>query len=78
MFGRGPRRTARDLGQALGEPAELTAEDASVVSEVTERHLLPRFDLFGVAALARYAGQRRGRITRAGVAARDAGGRARP
>jgi hypothetical protein len=48
----------------LGEPAELTAEDASVVSEVTEWHLLPRFDLLGVAALARYAGQRRGRIAR--------------
>jgi hypothetical protein len=48
----------------LGQAAGLTAEDASAISEVTERHLLPRFDLLEVAALARYAARRRGQVAR--------------
>lgn len=45
----------------LDEAVPLTAEDAAVISEVTERHLLPRFDLRAVAALARYAPDPAGR-----------------
>jgi hypothetical protein len=48
----------------LSESAEMTAEDASVAAEIAERHLLPRFDLPAIAALARYAPRRRGRVAR--------------
>ena len=61
----------------LKECAPLTAEDKTVIAEVTDRHLLPRFDLSSVAALAAYddspgrrrvaAGARyRGRLVRGG------------
>jgi hypothetical protein len=36
----------------LSESAPLTAEDQTVVDEVTDRHLLPRFDVLSTAALA--------------------------
>jgi hypothetical protein len=38
----------------LTEPAALDAADRAVIGEVTERHLLPRFDLRSVTALAIY------------------------
>ena len=38
----------------LSEEAPLTADDLAVLSDVTERHLLPRFDLRAVIAIAGY------------------------
>jgi hypothetical protein len=49
----------------LGEHADLTGEDAAVISEATEAHLLPRFQLGPVAALASYADQPRNHLQRA-------------
>jgi hypothetical protein len=45
----------RPLGvsvQPLAEPAQLNAEDAALIADVTERRLLPRFALTAVARLA--------------------------
>ncbi len=42
-----------------GRPPRLTAQDKTVVDEVTDRHLLPRFDLRSVIALAQYDGDGR-------------------
>lgn len=53
----------------LSEVAPLSAEDAVIVSDATERHLLPRFQLGAVAALAAYSPAVRGRIARLGLAA---------
>lgn len=44
--------------------AALTAEDRSVIEEATDRHLLPRFRLLGVAGLALHADGRLDRIGR--------------
>ena len=40
--------------RSLAEYAPLTAEDKAVLADVTDQHLLPRFDLPGVARLALY------------------------
>ncbi len=55
--GRRPRqaRFGAPLGlsvRPLAEPAALTAEDRSVLADVTDRHLLPRLDLGAVSLLA--------------------------
>jgi len=50
--------------QPLSKAIPLTAEDAAILSGVTEQHLLPRFDLGPVAALARYAPDPAGRYRR--------------
>ncbi len=54
----------------LAQPAPLTAEDLAVADEVSERHLLPRFDLRAVIGLALYDSRRWHRAARsvAGVA----------
>jgi hypothetical protein len=49
----------------LSNDALLTAEDKGIIDEVTDRHLLPRFDLASVIALARHDDSRRGRWARA-------------
>jgi hypothetical protein len=48
----------------LSEPAPLTAEDATVIAEITEKHLLPRFDLRCVTVLAAHDDTRRLRACR--------------
>jgi hypothetical protein len=48
----------------LSEEAPLTADDMAVLIDVTERHLLPRFDLCAVIAIARYDPRRRWRLAR--------------
>jgi hypothetical protein len=56
---------------ALSEPASLNAADLAVLAEVTDRHLLPRFDLRRVIALALHdddARRRRGRRVLAAIA----------
>lgn len=53
----------------LPSDAPLTAEDATVVGELTERHLLPRFDVLSVTALAGYDKDRKGRAWRKAGAA---------
>ena len=53
----------------LAEQAGPTAADKNVADEVAERHLLPRFDLAGVLALALYDDDRRGRAGRRAIAA---------
>ncbi len=60
-------RPAAPLGlsaQPLSEPVTLTAEDKSVIADVTERHLLPRFSLPDVVRLALYDDNARWRRTR--------------
>jgi hypothetical protein len=42
-----------------GLPLRLTAEDKTVIDDVTERHLLPRFDLRSVIVLGQYDGDGR-------------------
>jgi hypothetical protein len=49
----------------LAERAPLTAQDAAVIDEVTDRHLLPRFDLASVGALAVFDNSRGWRWARA-------------
>ena len=56
-------------GAPLGlsvQPRRLTAEDKTVIDEMTDQHLLPRFDLRSVIALAGYDGD--GRVGRWQVA----------
>ena len=51
------RHLAAPLGlsvRPLADPAPLTAEDDTVIADVTERHLLPRFAVSAVACLALY------------------------
>jgi hypothetical protein len=48
----------------LSDAAALTAGDMAVLADVTERHLLPRFDLRSVIAIARYDRRRAGRSAR--------------
>ncbi len=54
--------------QPLEQPAALTAEDHAVIEDTTDRHLLPRFRLLGVAGLALHADGSPGRIARGVVA----------
>jgi hypothetical protein len=57
--------------EPLSEASPLTAEDMAVLSDITERHLLPRFNVRAVIAIARYDSRRAGRVARmawAGVA----------
>lgn len=54
--------------KSLNTSAALNAEDRAVIENVTDRHLLPRFRLIGVAGLALYADRRPSRIGRVAVA----------
>ena len=51
----------------LADQAGATAADKTVADEITDRHLLPRFDLAGVLALAAYDDDRRGRAGRRAI-----------
>jgi hypothetical protein len=56
-----------------GQPPRLTAEDTTVIDEVTGRHLLPRFDLRSVIALAHYDGDGRPGVWHMAITAGAAG-----
>lgn len=53
----------------LAEQAPATAEDKAVADEITERHLLPRFDVAGAAVLGLYDDSHRRRLARTAAAA---------
>lgn len=55
-------------GKSLSDPAPLTAEDQALIENAADRHLLPRFRLLGVAALALHADGSFARLARVLVA----------
>lgn len=61
---RGLGRPLALSARPLNEPAPLTAEDAVALDDVADRHLLPRFELGPVIALAAHADSRTGRWAR--------------
>jgi hypothetical protein len=66
------RRLGRPLSLSvshLQEPAVLTAEDRTVLDDLTSRHFLPRFDLLSTASLACSANTAAGSAARLTVAA---------
>jgi hypothetical protein len=71
---RGTRRLSAPLGLSvnpLSEPRPLTPEDKTLISDVIERHMLPRFDLVTVASVALFdyrPGWRAVRLTVCGAA----------
>lgn len=59
-----PSRPLTVSGASLSQPASLNAADIALIEEITERHLLPRFDLRSVIALALYGDGRRSQVLR--------------